>query len=198
MDRNNNMTSRQRQAAEMRNHIFESTISLIQNHPYKEISVTDICKAAGISTGNFYHYFKNKDDILNQCFRRMNERFEQHMVDISLPPVDRIFLAFSILTDAFEKYGYHFSTAFLQNEIMNLVPYQDNPERIVYSFAFSAIKDAFAAGDLVNGDPERLYHDIYRIHKGLSFDWVIRRAGFSLREETRRMIEQIIAPYQSI
>ena len=40
--------------------------ALLLRKPYEEISVSDICKKAGVSRVSFYHYFDKKDDILVQ------------------------------------------------------------------------------------------------------------------------------------
>lgn len=190
------MTNRQRQAMEMRQKIYLKSIELFRHNPYENIAVSDICKAADISIGNFYHYFKNKDDILNESFRDLNKRFREQFSASDLPPLEKVFLAFGLMARGIEEKGYYFASAFLHNEIFYLVPYQDNPERSIHSFVFRALQDAFDSGVLINGDPTQLYYDIYRIHKGVTFDWVIRRAAFPLKEETIRMIEQTIAPYR--
>ncbi|MBU3101284.1 MULTISPECIES: TetR/AcrR family transcriptional regulator [Clostridium] len=41
---------------------------LCQTKPIKKITVTEIAKAADISKQTFYHYFKDKDDVLNYLF----------------------------------------------------------------------------------------------------------------------------------
>ena len=57
------MTRRQQQAAETRQKIYVSTISLYQTKPYDSVTIADICEAADISVGSFYHYFKDKDEV---------------------------------------------------------------------------------------------------------------------------------------
>jgi AcrR family transcriptional regulator len=37
--------------------IIEAAIVLMNGTPFEELSVNDICAAAGISVGSFYHYF---------------------------------------------------------------------------------------------------------------------------------------------
>jgi AcrR family transcriptional regulator len=54
----------------------KSLLILMLRQPYKEISVTDICREADIPRRTFYHYFESKDDVLDvmienlmqQCF----------------------------------------------------------------------------------------------------------------------------------
>ena len=45
--------------------IMKSTITLMQQIGYEETSVRAICEAANISIGSFYHYFKDKTELLN-------------------------------------------------------------------------------------------------------------------------------------
>lgn len=44
--------------------IFEASIKLINEKGYDATTIKDICKAADIGTGTFYHYFKSKQDIV--------------------------------------------------------------------------------------------------------------------------------------
>ena len=46
-------------------------LELMQQQPYKEISVTDICRTAKIPRRTFYHYFENKDDILDTIVKNL-------------------------------------------------------------------------------------------------------------------------------
>ena len=47
-----------------RSDIIKNAIPLLQSVPFEEISVKDICEAANISNGSFYHYFNHKNDVL--------------------------------------------------------------------------------------------------------------------------------------
>lgn len=44
--------------------IIETVIPLISSVPFDDLSIVDICSAAGISIGTFYHYFNKKSDLL--------------------------------------------------------------------------------------------------------------------------------------
>jgi AcrR family transcriptional regulator len=50
----------------VRNEIIEKAEFLFAKRGYEETSINDIAKAAGISVGNVYRYFKGKEDILNE------------------------------------------------------------------------------------------------------------------------------------
>ena len=48
-----------------RQRIIEAADSLFYRRGYNQTSFQDISDATGIPRGNFYYYFKTKDDILN-------------------------------------------------------------------------------------------------------------------------------------
>lgn len=52
------------QGAAVRQGIVEAANRLFYHRGYNQTSFTDIAEAAGIPRGNFYYYFKSKDDIL--------------------------------------------------------------------------------------------------------------------------------------
>ncbi|MCD8016646.1 MAG: TetR/AcrR family transcriptional regulator [Oscillospiraceae bacterium] len=47
-----------------RREITEAVLPLLMTQDFESISVSDICSAADISIGSFYHYFSSKADIL--------------------------------------------------------------------------------------------------------------------------------------
>lgn len=44
--------------------IIDTTIKLIETYGADYLTVRNVCQAAEVATGTFYHYFKNKDDLL--------------------------------------------------------------------------------------------------------------------------------------
>ena len=54
----------QGQGETVRREIVEAANRLFYHRGYNQTSFTDIAEAAGILRGNFYYYFKRKDDIL--------------------------------------------------------------------------------------------------------------------------------------
>ncbi len=190
------LTSRQQQATEMKQKIYETTVVLYQNKPYEDVTISDICKSAGISTGNFYHYFKSKDDVLNEGFQIMKRNLAEKMEGISLPPLERIYYATELYAQAIERRGYRFMSIFMHNELLQLIPYKNNFDRTVYSFILEALEEAFSSGKLINGNPTTLHANIFRLYKGVTYDWCINQAEFALEPEILRVLELILAPHR--
>lgn len=70
-------TTRQVRAMETKQKIMTAAKSLISEKGFEHISIDEIAKKAGVSTGSFYTYFKRKEDVveaLNQTdFYRLAE-----------------------------------------------------------------------------------------------------------------------------
>ncbi len=55
--------------------ILKTAFDLFQKNGYENTTVTDICKAAGITKGTFYYHFPNKDELSFQYYENIFEDF---------------------------------------------------------------------------------------------------------------------------
>ena len=58
------MGKREENNRERRQELISAAIKLISQKGYADTSVSDITAECGMSVGNFYHYFKSKDEIV--------------------------------------------------------------------------------------------------------------------------------------
>ncbi|MBQ3531522.1 MAG: TetR/AcrR family transcriptional regulator [Oscillospiraceae bacterium] len=61
---------------------------IMAEKPFHEISVTEVCKKAGVSKNTFYRHFENLSDVIYQSISEVNEKlveeafsFRSHQVD---------------------------------------------------------------------------------------------------------------------
>ena len=73
------MTKIQEKQTNRRREIIDTIIPLLEEKNFDEISVEDICSAANISIGSFYHYFNKKSDILAGLFTRIDSFMEKEV-----------------------------------------------------------------------------------------------------------------------
>ena len=69
---------RQMRAEETRKKIIEAARRLIAANGFDNVSIGDIVKEAGVSTGSFYTYFKKKEDIVEE----LNKNDFYHLAEI--------------------------------------------------------------------------------------------------------------------
>lgn len=56
-------------------YITQALLMLLKKKEYKNISITEICKKAGVTRMSFYRNFENKDDILFKRVRAVTDEF---------------------------------------------------------------------------------------------------------------------------
>lgn len=56
-------------------YITEAFLLLLKKKEYKDISITEICKKAGVTRMSFYRYFESKEDILLKRVRYVTDSF---------------------------------------------------------------------------------------------------------------------------
>ena len=72
----------QKRSIEKRNKILENGFNLMCKNGYFNTSTPDIAKAAGVSTGIIYQYFKDKKDIFIEGVKNYAESIMFPMIDI--------------------------------------------------------------------------------------------------------------------
>lgn len=65
-----------------RSKLISTAKDLIWTSSYGAVSVDDICKAANVKKGSFYHYFPSKQDL---AFAAMEEHFDKNVKGVVLP-----------------------------------------------------------------------------------------------------------------
>lgn len=64
-----------------RTHLLETAIRLFGKHGYHATTVPMIVKASGSSTGSFYFYFRNKEDVFAAALQRFGENIAAALND---------------------------------------------------------------------------------------------------------------------
>ncbi len=95
----------------IRKKIIDTADALFYQQGFAHTSFTDISDALGMSKGNFYYYFKTKDDILNAVIKKRSEaiRLDLEQWDkLESEPRKRLKKYVAMLTasqDVIAKYG---------------------------------------------------------------------------------------------
>lgn len=69
----------QKRSIEKKEKIIKAAMDIFMESGYLNTNTADIAKAAGISTGSVYAYFKDKKDILLICLYRFGERLTKQI-----------------------------------------------------------------------------------------------------------------------
>ncbi len=70
-------TSTKERAGDKRTAILEATLNLISERGFHNTPMSKIAKTSGVSTGIIYHYFANKEELINELYREIKLEFIQ-------------------------------------------------------------------------------------------------------------------------
>jgi TetR/AcrR family fatty acid metabolism transcriptional regulator len=84
--------------------IFDAACAVIREKGFHQARIIDISRAANISYGLVYHYFKNKEDLLISIFRTRWSQFDQAVRRIMEEKDDPRQMIHSIVTFLFHSY----------------------------------------------------------------------------------------------
>ncbi|MEI9992944.1 MAG: TetR/AcrR family transcriptional regulator, partial [Rhizomicrobium sp.] len=66
---------RQGRSERTRRKIKAATIALLNSQNYFDMTITDICRGAGVATGGFYFHYDKKADLIEEVVREHNASF---------------------------------------------------------------------------------------------------------------------------
>lgn len=92
--------------------LIDTALELIWKNSYGSVSVDDICKAANVKKGSFYHFFPSKADLAIAALEHSFETFKPTYDRIfapEVPPLERFermaAFVYESQVEAAEKYG---------------------------------------------------------------------------------------------
>ena len=72
--------------------ILEAAIELFATYGFEKTAISAICEKSNVSKGLVFHYFKNKNELLREVFKRMDHIISDvsNAADHSLPVKERL------------------------------------------------------------------------------------------------------------
>ena len=125
--------------ADRRKQILRAAVETFAERGFQRTRVSDIAKRAGVAYGLIYHYFENKDHVLDSLFAENWGIFVKVLGDIEqdmeTPADERLYRVASLLIDALR-----IEPALIQVIIQEI----SRSDRFVQSTKFDAFQEAFA------------------------------------------------------
>ncbi len=175
-------TSRHRQAVATKLKITQTAIGLFKEHGYDAVTVKDICQAAELSIGAFYHHFSSKDDIINVGHEQVDNMLEDRLKrDAARGWRDEILYIMEETGKLLQELGWYFIAQAYRHMLDVNEKYTLSRERRVFDRVKAEIVKAQALGELDPAILPDLYTEtILRWVRGIIFDWCLREGGYDL------------------
>lgn len=174
--------------------IVDVMVSLMDEEGLKKVTIKDICKAANISVGSFYHYFESKDSIVEDMYKLMDEFFLVNESKIkSYERVSEQIISFVNHFGIYvEEWGYYGNLLIMSSSV-KVKNQNHNSNRIVYSILKSIIEEGIAnkqfKGDI---DIDELVVIIFAVMRGHLLEWIKKEPDYKVREKMVTHIKYIV------
>ena len=122
-------------------HITAAMLSLLEEKPLSEISISELCDRAGVGRVSFYRNFQEKDDILKEHIRQLFREWTGTLKED--PPLDelirRMFSHFEAHRDFYALLQKRGLTWLLKDVILSVCGFHPEQEAVnAYASAFAA------------------------------------------------------------
>ena len=189
---------RQARAAETRKKLVAAAKKLITANGFDSISIEDIAKEAGVSTGSFYTYFKKKEDVIDELnhsdFYRLAE-IVNAMGDRDL--IDRLKYYCREFLGEIERTGIEICRQWIRNNLTPVTMKFKDEETTKYRHDYQAmlaiLSEAVARKEIVEDTPiEDLSLFINAELYGLMVAWCMTDAAVIGSDQTDSLCETVI------
>ncbi len=177
--------------------IISTALSIIREKGADALTVRNVCKEADLSIGTFYHFFRDKDDLL--MFFLQEPTFDSY--ELTAPGsnlADRISELYFLLIHKYMDLGLEFVKSFYSTSNQSLLIHLGDHDGFfipgtILARSEDEIQTAINSGLLDKGTKaHELCLDICTILKGCILDWCLADGFFDIEETFKRLVNDLI------
>jgi len=192
------LNNRQRQAIKTKLKITKVTAELFKNSDGKEITIREICEAASISVGTFYHHFTSKEEIVAIGYEQMDllmaEEIDKYGPTGSIDEIAEVYLKAGELI---QELGWTLSAHSYTHFLFSKNKYTLQQSRPVFQFTLKRLNQAIQNSKVTEEtNPETVAETIVRISRGTLLDWCLREGCYPLGEKLKEDILLVLNNYR--
>jgi AcrR family transcriptional regulator len=131
-------------ARQTRERILETSLAMFNAQGEPNVTTNHIADELGISPGNLYYHFRNKEDIVEQVFARYEARMDQTLLvpEERLPNLEDVWLQLHLVFECMWDYR------FLYRDLVDIL---SRNRKLKAHFARILKRAATSASDVLNG-----------------------------------------------
>ena len=186
------LSRQQQKSRETKARIFNAAKQILQEQGYEALSIKNICEAAGVSNGSFYHHFKTKDDLLSYYIEEQPSINPDYLdlpgnAEEAKTAIIRVYLNY---VHYCRELGVAFMSNYYtpKNQSLNPLTRTERPYPIVTVHDY--LKRAMDAGVITLPLPlEDVTSDIRIIVIGNGFDWCLKNGEADFERNMERSLK---------
>ncbi len=185
---------------ENKQQIIDAAVRLIRDKGADSVTVRNVCREADVSNGTFYHYFRDKDDLLMSFLKEI----PFGAAGLTIPVNDisgRIVELYMLLISRYMELGLDFMKSFYSTGNRSLSAYMgENDGRFepgtVMHRSETEMAEALKQGIIKDGtDVHLVCMDICTIVKGCVFEWCLNNGAMDVERALRRIVAGYLKDY---
>lgn len=183
-----------------REKIIDTTISIIRENGADALTVRNVCDTAGLSIGTFYHYFRDKDDLMMYFLKETS--FDSFKLKTPLSNISgRISELYMHLIHKYMDLGLDFMKSFYSTSNRSLSAYMGEEnglfaEDSVMARSEKEINEALERGFIRPGsDTHLICIDICTIVKGCVFEWCLNDGKPDIESSLNRILNNYLSSF---
>ncbi len=185
------MNNRSIQAQKTKEKLYNTSIKLFRSKGFDNVTIQDITKAANVSVGLFYNYYKSKYDILNQQFLLADEIFKNFVNNK---------VKGSTTKEKMKNYML-FYIDFVKNQPFDFTKILYNNNNTLFikeGRAMQTLLDPFIEEGKMSGEitvsmsTKEINEFLYQSMRGLIFHWCLHEGRFDIHQRAEKYLDLII------
>lgn len=172
---------RQAQARQTERNILQAALTLMRERGFDKVSIRDICKEAGITTGAFYHHFSSKEALLESGFAPLDDYMAGALAGHEEEPPDlRLWRILSAYAKFMEQSG-ELIGRYYQRRIAEPGTRSMDATRYTLRAMLDCFRQAEGEGLLRPEHPPEWVADFcFRHFRGVVIDWALHQYSYPL------------------
>ena len=172
---------RKLQGKETERRILNAALDLMRDRGFDKVSIRDICKEAGITTGAFYHHFSSKEALLESGFAPLDDYMAGALAGHEEEPPDlRLWRILSAYAKFMEQSG-ELIGRYYQRRIAEPGTRSMDATRYTLRAMLDCFRQAAGEGLLRPEHPPEWVADFcFRHFRGVVIDWALHQYSYPL------------------
>ena len=172
---------RKLQGKETERRILNAALDLMRDRGFDKVSIRDICKEAGITTGAFYHHFSSKEALLESGFAPLDDYMAGALAGHEEEPPDlRLWRILSAYAKFMEQSG-ELIGRYYQRRIAEPGTRSMDAPRYTLRAMLDCFRQAEGEGLLRPEHPPEWVADFcFRHFRGVVIDWALHQYSYPL------------------
>ncbi len=192
--------TRKEQARNTKKKLITTSIDLFRKYGYEKVTIEQICKAADVTTGAFYHHLKNKAGVIIEGY----SEFDAHLTEYAKINatneglcIDKIMQCVEVQSEYVNSFGYEAITEVYKTQLSEESEFFLNKDRAIIKIINDLVIKAQNNDEIIKTiKADKLTSDIIIIARGVIYNWCQNKGKVDLADTTKRLLKNYMSVFE--